>query len=129
MQAEIEMETIYEGGQNLYQHRVPKRINYSNLVLQRGLVTSISPLNLNITMALSSFSFNPSTVLVILFDEAGNHVMHKIFLKAVPVKWSISDMDADSNRVIVESIELSYTRSMSLPILLDLFVPPKLPQV
>lgn len=128
MQAEIEMETIYEGGQNLYQHRVPKRVSYSNLVLHRGMVTSLSPLGLTINMALSSFSFNPSNVLIILFNEAGEHVMHKLFLKAVPIKWSISDMDAESDRVMIESIELSYTSFMSLPLPFA-FEPPKIPVI
>jgi phage tail-like protein len=128
MQAEIETETIYEGGQNLYQHRLPKRVSYSNLVLQRGIVTSLSPLSLTVSMALSSFSFNPSNVLVILFNEKGEHVMHKLFLKAVPVKWSISDMDAESEKVMVESIELSYTRFTSLPLPFP-FMPPIVPEI
>ena len=125
MQAEIEMENIYEGGV-LSPHRVPKRVKYQNLVLQRGLVTSFSPLSINVSLALSNLGLNPSTVLVILFDENGGHVMHKIFTRTVPVKWSLSEMDADSNQVMVERIELTYTKFTSVPILLDLFTPPKI---
>jgi phage tail-like protein len=31
-------------------------------------------------------------------------------MKAYPVKWSVSDLDADSNSVVIEHMELTYQR-------------------
>ena len=57
--ATIETTTLNEGGQNLYSHRLPKRVGYSNLVLERGFVVG-SPLNIEFDVAMSLFKFVPS---------------------------------------------------------------------
>jgi hypothetical protein len=36
--ATIETDPLGEGGQNLYTHRLPRRVSYANLVLERGMV-------------------------------------------------------------------------------------------
>lgn len=105
----METDSINEGGQNLYTHRIPKRVSYGNLVLERG-VAAISPLNIEFNVAFSQFKFLPSDVLITLFSENSVPVMGWMFSKAYPVKWSMSDLDADSNKLIIDSMELAYTR-------------------
>ncbi len=109
---EVQLETINEGGQNLHAHRLPNRVGYNNLVLERGYVASRipSPLNLEFNLAFSRFKFYPSNVLVTKFNEAGNPIGAWLFFKAYPVKWSMSDLDAQSNSVAVDTMELAYTR-------------------
>src|SRR3954470_803228 len=68
LNAEINTTTINEGGQNLYIHKIPTKINYNNLVLERGIITS-SPLNVELNDTLSLFSFAPSNVMVTLLSE------------------------------------------------------------
>src|SRR4051812_34037718 len=63
LNAEINTNTIAEGGQNLYTHTVPTRINYNNLVLERGIVTG-SDLYNAFNTTLSFFRFTPSNVMV-----------------------------------------------------------------
>lgn len=111
----VETQTLQEGGQNLYSHRLPKAIQYDNLVLERGLaVGSLLVAEFNATMSL--FKFNPSNVLVSLLDESALPISSWLFMTAYPVKWSISALDAESNQVVIESMELSYQRMQSIRI-------------
>jgi phage tail-like protein len=103
----VETITVEEGGQNLYVQALPKRIKYQNLVLQRGLVT-LSPLAADFNSTMSEFKFNPANVLVTLLDNTRIPIAGWLFMKAYPVKWSISDLDATANNVVIESMELTY---------------------
>jgi len=103
----VETSPLSEGGQNLYTQALPKKIKYENLVLQRGLVVG-SPLSIEFNVAMSLFKFSPSNVLVSLLDHTQIPISAWLFMKAYPVKWSISDLDADANSVVIEQMELTY---------------------
>lgn len=107
--SEVKLQTVNEGGQNLHSHRVPSRVNYSNLVLERGY-TIASPLNIEFEIAFSQFKFYPSNVLVTMFSEIGIPVGAWLYMKAYPVKWTVSDLDAQSNSVAIDTMELAYSR-------------------
>jgi phage tail-like protein len=109
LNAEVNTDTINEGGQNLYTHRIPTKINYNNLVLEKGIVTG-SPLHIEFNSTLSFFRFAPSNVMVTLFSETSIPIAGWLFMKAYPVKWSIADFDANANAVVIETMELAYTR-------------------
>ncbi|MBL3655542.1 phage tail protein [Fulvivirga sediminis] len=112
---EIQTSTIREGGQNLYTHRLPEHVNYSNLVLDRGYAT-VSPLVAEFNQTFSQFKFYPSNVLVTLFNESGVPLGAWLYFKAYPVKWAISELDAQSNTVLIEKMELAYTRFQTVRI-------------
>ncbi len=99
--------TVEEGGQNLYTQRLPKKIQHDNLVLERGLVVG-SPLVIELNIAMTLFKFAPSNVLVSLLDGSAVPIASWMFLNAYPVKWSVSDLDADQNSVMIETMELTY---------------------
>ena len=109
LSAEVTTRTINEGGQNLYAHRLPERVNYNNLVLERGLVLG-SPLNIEFNVALSLFKFAPSNVMVTLFNDISVPIAGWFFTRAYPVKWSVSDFDASSSSVVIDTLELAYSR-------------------
>jgi phage tail-like protein len=111
----VETIKVTEGGQNLYTHRLPKRIDYGNLVLERGMVVG-SILNLEFNAAMSLFKFYPSNVIVTLFDENKVPVSSWLFIKAYPVKWATSDLDATQKAVVIDTMELAYTRMQILRI-------------
>lgn len=113
--AEVQLETVNEGGQNLYSHRLPNKVSYNNLVLERGYAIG-SPLNFEFNFALSQFKFYPSNVLVTLFSEIGVPLGAWMYLKAYPVKWSVSDLDAQANSVVVDTMELAYSRFQTIRI-------------
>jgi len=115
LSAEVKTTTVEEGGQNLYTHRLPERIDYQNLVLERGMVVG-SPLNVEFNVVMTLFKFCPSNVLVTLFDENKDPVSGWLFIKAYPVKWSTSDLDAKENSILIDTLELAYTRMQILRI-------------
>ncbi len=105
----IETTTVEEGGQNLYSQLLPTKVQHDNLVLERGLVVG-SPLVIEFNRAMSSFKFTPSNVLVTLLHETSIPVSSWLFMKAYPLKWSVSDLDATANSVVIETMELTYQR-------------------
>src|SRR3990172_5739314 len=113
LSATVETATIMEGGQNLYTHRVPKRIGYKNLLLERGFVVG-SPLNIEFNVAMSLYQFAPSNVLVSLLDEDALPIAAWMFLKAYPVRWETADLGAAEDRVLIDTLELSFTSMLAL---------------
>ena len=103
----VETTPVNEGGQNLYTQSLPEKIKHENLVLQRGLVVG-SPLAIEFNIAMSRFKFIPSNVLVTLIDHTRIPIAAWLFMKAFPVKWTVSDLDAESNSVVIEHMELTY---------------------
>jgi phage tail-like protein len=100
---------LEEGGQNLFEHRLPAKYSYGNLILERGLVVD-SPLNYEFQQSMSTFRFSPGTVLVSLLNEKDEPVTSWAFFSAYPVSWSSSDLDANANSLVIETLELAYTR-------------------
>ncbi|CAD5372264.1 T4-like virus tail tube protein gp19 [Rubrivivax sp. A210] len=115
LSAEVETESISEGGQNLYTQRLPKGVKYGNLVLTRGMVIG-SPLNLEFNATLSLFKFATSTVMVTLLAEDMAPLAAWLFLKAYPVKWSTSELSASEPSLVIDTMELAYTRMQVLRI-------------
>ncbi len=113
--SEVEIEELKEGGQNLFTHRLPNGIKYGNLVLERGMVIG-SPLNVEFNVAMSTFTFFPSNVLVSLLDEGSVPISNWVFVHAYPVKWSVSDLDANNNAIVIDTMELAYEKFISIRI-------------
>jgi phage tail-like protein len=113
--ATIETTSLGEGGQNLYTHRLPRRVSYANLVLERGMVLG-SALNVEFNAAMSLFKFAPSNVMVTLLSEDAVPQAAWMFFKAYPVRWSTSDLSAAEERLVVDTLELAYTRMQALKI-------------
>jgi len=113
--ARIETTTVVEGGQNHYAQRLPTRVDYANLVLERGLVIG-SPLGLEVNRTLSFFSFAPSLVLVVLFDESSRPIAGWGFENAYPVRWALADLNGAEDRILIDTLELAYTRMYALEV-------------
>jgi phage tail-like protein len=107
--ATVSLKTHAEGGQNLYTHRFPESIGYQNLVLERS-APLISPLDIEFNISLSLFKFSASNVLVTLLDDSGVPTAGWMFLNTYPVRWATSDLDATQNGVVIDTMELAYTR-------------------
>lgn len=109
LSATVRTRPLPAGGQNLYTQKLPEGVEYGNLVLERGFVMG-SPLQVELQAALSLFKFAPSNVVVMLFNDASVPVAAWSFFKAYPVKWAVSDLDAESNGVLIDTLELAYAR-------------------
>lgn len=108
--AQVDTTPLVEGGENLSSIQLPNSIKYGNLVLERGLVVG-SWLHDQFNEAMSLFRFEPSDVLVTLLGEGQDRIAAWLFMKAYPVKWTLSDLDASSEpSIVIEAMELAYTR-------------------
>jgi phage tail-like protein len=104
LQAEVEVETIEEGGVNEYVHKFPKKVKYSNIVLKRGLTDSSALWDWN--REVTNGKINRKSGAIILLDLEGKQKWRWNFKNAYPVKWSGPEFKADSNAVAIEVLEL-----------------------
>ena len=109
LNASIQTVTHREGGQQLYAHRLPDVINFDNLVLKRG-VTVGSLLTIEFNAAMTLFKFAPSNVLVTALSEDKVPLAGWMFIRAYPVRWTTSDLDATNKAVMIETMELAFAR-------------------
>ena len=107
LEAEMEMESFTEGGQNRFTWQLPKRTRYSDITLKRGMFIK-SPLIAWCRDALENFLFAPANVTISLLNEQHVPVMSWYVVNAIPKKWSVSGFNAQENSIVVESITLSY---------------------
>jgi phage tail-like protein len=104
---EYDMEEYKEGGENRFTHKLPVRTKYADLVLKRGMLTDSAV----IKWCLDAFRdrvFTPADVNVILMNEAGDPLRTWKVAHAIPRKWSVNDLNANDNAVVIETMELSY---------------------
>lgn len=105
----VSVELSGEGskGTNSSKRSLPERLKYENLTLKRGLPL-FSTLRMEVHKSFSQFRFSPRNVLVSILDENALPLSSWMFSEAFPVKWSLSELSADSNGVIIEELELNY---------------------
>ena len=105
--ATMETETVKEGGENRFSHVLPARGQYSDLVLKRGFLKD-SGIIAWCRDALEAFSFQPATVLVHLLNDEHKPLVTWNLVHVWPKKWSVGDLNAEQNAVLIETLELSY---------------------
>lgn len=115
MASTIETTVVSEGGENLFVNHLPDRVTYDNLVLERGRVIG-SQLNDEFNAAMSFMAFSPSNVLVMLLNKSDIPISGWLFQNAYPVKWSTSDLDANQNTIVIDTMELKYSRLQRLEV-------------
>ncbi|GAA4460512.1 hypothetical protein GCM10023189_35740 [Nibrella saemangeumensis] len=108
LNVEFDVETVKEGGENRFEHKLPGRAKYPDLSLKRGLLKDSSVIAW-CRNALKNREIEPATLEVSLLNE--NHdplITWKVF-NAWPRKWSVSDFNAGENAVVVETLDLCYS--------------------
>ena len=107
LDVKIETDTIQEGGENQFQRKLPKALQYTNLVLKRGLIEG-SPFMTWINKAVKSFEFEPKIVHVILVNEKEEALVNWAFHNAYPVSIKVSDFNSTENKYAIETLEFAY---------------------
>lgn len=107
IQRDLEVVTVNEGGENRFSHKLPGRATYPNLVLKRGLMLETA-LRKWCHDAIYELDIQPITVWVKLLNNEHEPLQTYAFYNAWPKKWSVSDLNSESNTVMIESLELCY---------------------
>jgi phage tail-like protein len=107
LSVEYDYESYKEGGENRFEHKLPVRTKYADLVLKRGMLVDSAV----ITWFLDAFNnriFKPATITVNLMNEKGEPLRSWNVVGAIPKKWLVSDFNSSENGIVIETMELSY---------------------
>jgi phage tail-like protein len=118
IQAGYDTETVVEGGENRFVWRLPKAVKYPNLVLKRGAVAKGSALGQWVIDTLGSglaVPIAPKDLMVSLLDAAGNPLISWTFVRAWPLRWELASLTSTDNKVLIETLEMSYNYFTRLP--------------
>lgn len=104
---EIGIEEYHEGGENRFKHKLPNPVTYPNLLLKRGMLIG-SQLVGWFRESVESYAFDPNNITVKLMNGERKPLQGWSFVNAWPVKWDISEFDAEQSSIVIESIEFAY---------------------
>jgi phage tail-like protein len=107
LSVDVETEPFSEGGENRFVHKLPKRTKYSEITLKRGMFVG-SGIVLWCRNAIENFNFQPTNVIITLLNEAHLPIAGWYVVNAYPIQWSVSDFNAEENKLVVESLKLNY---------------------
>lgn len=119
LSVEYETESVSEGGENRFAHKLPVKTKYPNLVLKRGLVTTVSAFTIwGLKTMHDNLSLSVSTrhISVMLLNSEGFPSMAWMFVNAWPVKVQVSDLQSMENKLAIETMEFSYQYFHNVPI-------------
>ena len=101
--AEIEVKDYNEGGVNDRVHKLPTRMKYPNLVLKRGVTYEDALLK---WLWKTQHETQRVAVTVSLMGPDGKPVRQWAFADAFPVKWQGPNLNAGSNQIATETLEI-----------------------
>ncbi len=102
---ELKHESYREGGVTEYEHKLITQVSYPVVVLERGL--ALDDL-WKWAQAAADGEVRRKTIRIRLHDEANEKQWAWQIESALPVKWSASDLDAQTSPVVMESLELAH---------------------
>jgi phage tail-like protein len=102
---EVKHESYREGGVNEYEHKLVTQVSYPVVVLERGL--ALDDL-WKWAIAAADGDVRRKTIRIRLQNEANEKMWAWQIECAIPVKWTASDLDAQSSPVVMESLELAH---------------------
>ncbi len=109
LNTQLQTESWKEGGEHRFEHTIPVRVKYSDLVLKRGVVQSgSSELTKWFKNAFENFQFEPKELLVELLGEDHKPLVYWKVVHALPKNWKLDDFNAESGKILIETMELSY---------------------
>lgn len=107
LSVEYDYESYREGGENRFEHKLPVRTKYSDLILKRGMLQDSQVINWFLD-AFRDRQFKPADLVIILLNEKGEPLRSWKVAGAVPKKWTVSDLVSTDSSIVVETLELTY---------------------
>jgi phage tail-like protein len=106
LQAEMDVMTYEEGGNNDFVHRLPGRTKMGNLTLKRGMTNSNAFFKWFAQIARGHIK--RTNLSVVLYDVSGKELLRWTFVNAYPVKWTGPQFTADGSGTAIETLELAH---------------------
>jgi phage tail-like protein len=103
LSVEVETKEYMEGGANDFVHKLPTRTKYPNLVLKRGVTHEEALLQWFLE---SRYTPKRRDMTISLYGPGTSLVRSWVFLNAYPVKWTGPNLNANSNAIAVETLEI-----------------------
>lgn len=107
LSVEYEYENFREGGENRFEHKLPVRTRYADMVLKRGMVADSEIINW-FNRAFRDRQFEPTDINVILMNETGEPLRTWKVAQAIPKKWQVSDLNSTESALVIETMEITY---------------------
>ncbi len=107
LSVEYDYESYKEGGENRFEHKLPVRTKYADLVLKRGMLVDSAVVKWFLD-AFNNRIFKPATITVNLMNEKSEPLRSWNVVDAIPKKWLVSDFNSSENGIVIETIELTY---------------------
>lgn len=113
---DIQTEEIVHGG-DITPYKVPTSIRYPNLVLKKGLIPKNSSHTKGSalfdwcqTSVTDQFKIKAYNINIQLLDRQQNPLASWTVIRAYPVKFEVSEFNAEQNAIVFETVELCYKR-------------------
>ncbi|WP_306115285.1 MULTISPECIES: phage tail protein [unclassified Roseovarius] len=113
LEADLGTEPVVEGGENRFVHALPGVAKHGNLVLKRGMSEGSALLVTWCRDTLEGGFDKPIEVHdleVSLVNDEGDAVAIWVIQQAYPVKMQAAGFDAMKNELMIETIELAYSK-------------------
>lgn len=107
LSVELGTEEVPEGGENRFTQKYPTRTKYPELVLKRGMLMGSEVRNW-VRRCIEDHQIELKDVVVMLLNEAHEPLVTWHVVGAYPTKWAVSDLNASSNSVVIETLQLYY---------------------
>ncbi|MBI4790800.1 MAG: phage tail protein [Chloroflexi bacterium] len=105
---EVDVLEQKEGGYNQATHLISGPVKAGRITLKNGFTTSRAMLQWYLDVASGHRKKAERNVSIVLFDSAGDKVMHLAFAGAYPVKWSGPAFKAGDNSAAIQTLELAF---------------------
>ncbi|MEX0761916.1 MAG: phage tail protein [Dehalococcoidia bacterium] len=113
LSAEIAVETVQEGGQNEFEHKLPGRMSWPNLVLKRGMTNNEGLFNWFRKSSGEGFAgaghkLTRTTGVLMLLRPNGRTLREWSFYDAFPVRWNGPSLASASTDIATEELEIAH---------------------
>jgi len=98
---------LSQGGENTRNYHLADKIEHGSLVLERGVMTP-TPLTVQFDRVLRGETVLYADVVILLLNHLNVPVSSWTISKALPVSWQAGDLNANSNAILINRLELRY---------------------
>lgn len=107
LSVEMGTEEIAEGGENRFVQKYPTQAKYPALTLKRGMLVN-SDITQWIQQCIQDYVIEPKNIDVKLLNDQHQPLVTWHVVNAYPTKWAVSDLNASSNALVIETLQFFY---------------------